>query len=264
MAANGSTPSWRLPLGVTRSLDQYAKAAHIADDYDDYFVGNSLFDFDEAILREHFTRPGLLVDLGCGSGRHCVAFARHGFPVLAVDLSLPMLRVVGEKARREDLPIARIAANMVQLGCLADQSVDYAICMFSTLGMIAGRANRHQALLHIRRMLKPGGLFALHVHNRWRNLYDPQGRRWVVANQLSAWLGSELEAGDKVYDYRGIPNMRLHVFTRRELCRDLRKAGLEIQRVVPLDTARRHALSHPWWLGRLRANGWIVVCQAPR
>lgn len=259
----GPTPSWRLPQGVTRSLEQYARAGHIADDYDSYFAGNSLFEFDEALLLKHFDKPGLLVDLGCGSGRLCVPFARRNYPVLAVDLSLPMLRVVGEKARSENLPIARLAANMVELNCLATDSVDYAICMFSTLGMIAGRANRHQALCHIRRILKPGGLFALHVHNRWRNLFDPQGRRWVVLNQIAAWFGSPLEAGDKVYDYRGIPNMQLHVFTRTELCRALRQAGLKIRTIVPLDTARRHALPRPWLLGRLRANGWIVVCEAP-
>jgi hypothetical protein len=32
-------------------------APHIADDYDDYFALNSLFEFDEAVLRRQFARP---------------------------------------------------------------------------------------------------------------------------------------------------------------------------------------------------------------
>ena len=47
----------------------YAHAPHIADDYDDYFALNTLFEFDEAVLARHLTRPGLIVDLGCGTGR---------------------------------------------------------------------------------------------------------------------------------------------------------------------------------------------------
>src|SRR5262249_58740241 len=39
------------------------------------------------------------------------------------------------------------------------------------------------------RLLRPGGRFVLHVHNRWFNLWDPQGRRWLLGNTLAALLG---------------------------------------------------------------------------
>lgn len=254
-------PQWRLPTGVTRGLWQYAHADHIADDYDDYFAENSLFDFDESVLSRHFTQPGLLVDLGCGTGRLLVPFARRGFRGLAVDLSMPMLEVVGHKAAEEKLPIDRLRANLTELDCLRDGVADYCISMFSTLGMIRGRENRWRALRHTRRILKPGGKFVLHVHNRWYNLFDPQGRVWLAKNLLASLVRRDQEPGDKFFDYRGIPNMFLHVFTRRELTSDLRRAGFRIVELIALDTERRHALRHPWLFGRLRANGWIVVCQ---
>lgn len=257
-------PQWRLPRGVTRSLWHYAQADHIADDYDDYFAFNSLFDFDEAVLRRHFTRAGTLADLGCGTGRLLLPFARQGFHALAVDLSLPMLRVVGQKARREGLRIDRLQANLVELDCLRDRSVDYCICMFSTLGMIRGHAHRQRVVEHVHRILKPGGLFVLHVHNRWHNLFDPQARSWLIKNLLTARLGADLEPGDKYFDYRGIPQMFLHAFSRRELRRLLTVAGLEIRQVIPLDTQRRHRLKLPWLAAWLRANGWIVVCRKPQ
>jgi SAM-dependent methyltransferase len=254
-------PHWQLPQGVTRSLWEYAHAEHIAYDYDEYFAFNSLFDFDEAVLARHFTRPGRLVDLGCGTGRLLVPFARRGFPGLAVDLSMHMLSVVGEKAAAESLPIDRLLANMTELDCLADGSADYCICMFSTLGMIRGRDNRARALAHTRRILKPGGKFILHVHNRWNNLFVPQARWWVVTNLVQSLFRGDVEPGDKFFDYRGIPKMFLHVFTRGELTAALQQAGFRIVEFIPLNTTRRHALKYPWFLGRLRANGWIVVCE---
>src|SRR6185437_4227199 len=166
----------------TRSLWQYGQADHIAKDYDDYFAQNSLFEFDLAVLERHFAKPGLLVDLGCGTGRLLVPFARRGYRGLAVDLSRPMLDVVGEKAAAEQLPIDRVLANMTELGFLRDASADYCISMFSTLGMVRGRENRRQALRHARRILKPGGKLAIHVHNRWYSLFDPQGRWWLLEN----------------------------------------------------------------------------------
>jgi len=172
-----------------------------------------------------------------------------------------MLRVVREKAMLENLAVDYLQANLVELDCLVEDSVDYAISLFSTLGMIRGRGNRQQALGHVRRILKPDGTFVLHVHNYWFNLYDPGGPWWLLKNLTRSLIVRDIEAGDKFFDYRGVPNMFLHVFTRRELIRSLRRAGFTIREMIFLDPTRHRALRRPWFFGSLRANGWIVVCQ---
>lgn len=262
-ATPSHTPDWRLPRGVSRGLWDYIRAPHIADQYDEYFAYNSLFEFDEAILARHFTKPGRIIDLGCGTGRLLVPFARRGFTGVGVDLSHHMLEVVREKAQLENLPIAGVVANITELDCFAEHSADYAICMFSTLGMIRGRENRLQVLRHACRMLKPGGVFVLHVHNRWYNLFDPQGRRWLLQNAFRSLIGRDEELGDKVYDYRGIRNVFLHTFSQGELTADLKAGGFKIRECVTLDTTRHRPLTRPWLLRRIRANGWIVVCETP-
>ncbi len=253
-------PNWNLPAGVSRGLWDYVQSPSVADDYDDYFAFNSLFEHDEQVLARHLQPLGLVADLGCGTGRALVPLVQAGHRGLAIDLSEPMLRIVQEKADLDNLPIDCLQANLVQLDALADNSVDHAICMFSTLGMIRGRANRRQALEHFRRILKSDGRFVLHVHNYWFNLRDPQGPSWVVKNLLTAPFNSEIEIGDKWFPYRGVPNMFLHVFRWRELAADLAAAGFEIVEKIPLDVARRHRLRHPWLFPALRTNGWIVVC----
>ena len=259
--ADHNRPSWQLPPGVTRATWDYVNHPSIADDYDDYFAFNSLFEHDERVLAENFQPLGLVADLGCGTGRALMPLVRAGHRGLAIDLSEHMLRIVREKTKLEKLPIDCVNANLVELDCIGDCTVDHAMCLFSTLGMIRGRRNRRRALMHFRRILKPGGRFVLHVHNYWYNLRDPLGPIWLMKNLVTAPFSREVEIGDKWFPYRGLPSMFLHVFRRRELAADLRSAGFQIVKRIPLGTPRREALTRPWFFEWFRANGWIVVCE---
>ena len=144
-------PGWRLPDGVDAPLWQYAHTPRLADEEDTYFAGHPLFRADQRALDERFAVPGRLVDLGCGTGRHAIRFAQRGFAVTAVDLSRSMLDAVGRKARAEGIGLVRIQANVCRLGCIRDEGFDYALSMFSSLGMIRGQASRQRALAEARR-----------------------------------------------------------------------------------------------------------------
>ena len=258
-------PNWQLPPGTTRGLWEYVHSDPVADDYDAYFSENKLFEFDREVLLRHLTvnedGKTIVADLGCGTGRALLPLARRGFRGLAVDLSRRMLEVVRQKAGREKLPIDCLRANLVELDCLADDAVDHAVCLFSTLGMIHGRQHRRRALDHVRRIVRPGGCFVLHVHNYWYNLYDPGGPWWLLANLARSLVDRQIERGDKYFPYRGVNNMFLHVFTRGELLRLVRSAGFGVKAMIPLSPTRVRGLCCPWFFSSLRANGWIVVCQ---
>jgi len=250
-----------LPPGFSPGVWEYTHSDRIADEYDEHFVDNLLFEFDEQVLARYLKTPGTVVDFGCGTGRALVGLARRGFQGLGVDFSPRMLDIVGRKAAVENLPIMRLRANLVELDCVDDDSADYGICLFSTLGMIQGRDNRRRVLEHARRIIKPGGLFVIHVHNLWYNLFDPFGRRWLADHLPRALLDGGMELGDKVLDYRGISGMYLHTFTKSQLCRDLREGRFEPRELIPLCGKRNRRLRLPWLFGRIRANGWIAVCE---
>ena len=254
-------PHWQLPPGVARGTWDYAHSEHIAEDYDDYFAHNSLFELDQEVLLRHFTPPGVVADLGCGTGRALLPMVRHGLTGIAVDISPEMLRVVQEKADAESLDVQCVEANMVEMDQIATDSLDYAMCLFSTLGMIRGHVHRCAALQHVRRVVKPGGVFVLHVHNLWYNLYDPGGPWWLLGNLFRSTWDRRIERGDKFFEYRGIPNMYLHVFTAGELRRLLRRAGFDVFEWLPLDQTRHRLLPRPWLCPGLRANGWIIACR---
>ena len=153
-------PSWRLPQGVDTPLWEYTHTSRLAAEEEAYFADHPLFQRDERALNERFVKPGQLVDLGCGVGRHALRFAARGFSVTAVDMSRSMLELVGSKAAEQGTQLATVQANLCQLGCFPDQAFDYALSMFSTLGMIRGREPRRRALAEAQRILRPGGQIA--------------------------------------------------------------------------------------------------------
>ena len=256
-------PSWKLPEGVNAALWHYTHTPRLAVEEDAYFQGHLLFRTDSRLLDERFVTPGPLVDLGCGTGRHALRFAWRGFPVAAVELSHAMLQTVGAKAAREGVSLLRVEANLCRLGCFADATFDYAVSMFSTLGMIRGAGARRQALAEAFRILRPGGRLALHAHNLWLNLRDPLGRRWL-AGQLVKILLRRPEAGDRRMTYRGIPNMEVHLYRWRELTNELRTVGFRIDEVIPIDEIRAEPIAAPRLAHGLRAGGWMVFAHRPR
>jgi hypothetical protein len=134
--------------------------------------------------------------------------------------------------------------------------------MFSTLGMIRGRPARRKALGESFRLLRPGGRLALHVHNLWLNLRDPQGRKWLLKHFSRAIL-LRSELGDRRMTYRGIPGMEVHLYRWAELKREFHSAGFEIDEVIPLDDVTYQPIARPWLLHRVRAGGWMVFARKP-
>jgi SAM-dependent methyltransferase len=244
---------------ITRATWDYLTAPHIADDYDRYFQHNELFEFDQRALRRWLSAPGTLLDLGCGTGRHVVQFAREGFEVTGVDLSEHMLAVARRKLAAAEASATLVHADILELGELGLGRFDYAICMFSTFGMIYGAGHRLRFLREVREHLEPTGLLALHVHNRWHNLWYAEGRAYL-RRALVDRLRGRPEAFQKTVDgYRGIHGLSLYVYSAREIRRVLAQGGFRVEQMLYLNHRRNGVL---WGLARgLRANGFLIACR---
>lgn len=236
-----SPPQWRRPPGVSPGTWDYVHERSIANRYDAFVADTPLCRVDHQLLADRLPgvtagRPEVVLDLGCGSGRLAIPLASRGYDVLAVDLSLPMLQVLMNKAPLDKSfgRIDPIHANLVELGCLADNRADHAICLFSTLGMIQFRANRRMMLQHVARIVRPGGSLILHVHNRWAALRERHGIRSLAGSFCRSLFDPRIEFGDATYAYRGLETMFMHRFSRRELLSDLRQSAWIVESVWPV------------------------------
>ncbi len=272
--------SWQIPQGVSPGIWDYVRGSRIAEDYDQFLADTPLNLVDRKILDRYLPaiNPAsrssnanccVVADLGCGTGRHVIPLANNGYRVLAVDLSQPMLERLIQKFDNQNWAANKFAAsqgicplqaNLVELDALKADSIDNAICMFSTLGMIKGRENRRQFLDHVRRILKPQGQFILHVHNIWYQLRYPGGISWLVANAMKSLRGQG-ELGDRYAEYRGIRRMFIHSFRKSELKADLRQSGFGELHWLGILGKETSVVEDPTWRHAFQVVGWVVVCR---
>lgn len=258
-----SVADWQLPPGVNRGLWDYLHNPDVASQYDAYLAASPLSAADIAFVAAQCPRPGRLLDLGCGTGRLLIEFARRGHEVVGVDLSESMLREARSRAEAARVRVSLLHANLVELDCLADHSFDQAACLFSTLGMVLGEESRRRAIGHVHRVLRPGGRFVLHVHNRGFNVWHRVGRSWLVRD---AWrrLRGRSDAGDYAMPvHQGVAGLTLHLFGRREILRLLRAAGFQVVAVRPLGFGPGARLRCPWWLPGIRSHGYLIAVEKP-
>jgi ubiquinone/menaquinone biosynthesis C-methylase UbiE len=185
-----------------------------------------------------------------------VPLAQRDLNVIGVDLSEAMLRVARDKAT--GLLIGWICGNIVRLP-IADESCDAAICLFSTLGMIAGVDARRSAIVEALRVVKSGGLFVLHVHNVWHHLGTPAGRGHLWRD-LGKRMFRRSSAGDFPMPASDpSPRWTMHLFTWPEIRKLLQSAGFIIDRRIALDVNGNEVKSWMAW----RAYGFIIIARRP-
>ena len=194
-------------------------------------------DFDRLGLRA----GDLMLDLGCGGGRHAFEAHRRGAHVVAFDRNggdtkdaaamLAAMRLAGE-APAGALGTA-VDGDALQLP-FADRSFDRVVAA----EVLEHMTDDGAALGELARVLRPGGTLAVTVP-RW----FPEQVCWALADE---------------YHAPAVPDGHVRIYRRRELARRLRAAG-----VRTTGSHHAHALHTPYWwlkcaLGLDRPDRWPV------
>jgi len=247
---------------VNAALRKYVTSPAMALSYDRHYDGNELLEFDTRLLEETLPPRGLFLDVGAGTGRHLVTLSGGGRRFVGMDLSRHMLDVAAAKLERASIRAPLVLADMRAPLPFASGSFDGVLCMFSTIGLIPSAAGRAAFVSEAKRILRPGGLFVFHVHNRLYNVFHSWGRFWLLRTYTWDRLFSNLEIGDRIMpSYRGIKHMFLHIFSRDEVVSLVRDSGLELRRLVLLNSERTAEIRGP--LPAWRSNGFIVIAAEP-
>jgi SAM-dependent methyltransferase len=171
-------------------------------------------------------RGDLVLDLGCGFGRHAYESARRGATVIALD--------AGES---ECEGVASVFAAMVEAGELDpsvvsvgtvrgdglhlpfdDATFDRVICS----EVLEHLHLDHVAMAELARVLRPGGTMAVTVPR-----FGPELVNWALSDE-----------------YHSVEGGHVRIYRRRQLLGRLRASGLEVT-----GTGHAHGLHSPyWWL----------------
>jgi len=214
-------------------------------------------------------KPGWIADFGCGTGRTFPDLSRSGWKVIGVDMSWPMLVAAGNPLANGEIPI-RIQSSLTDMSAFPPGSLDAAICLYSTLGMIRGRHHRAKFLTRAREAVRDGGVFVVHAHNVWSQRRFPGGKRWLASSLIRS-VFSKREFGDRWANAYGVQGLFIHSFRFGELVRDLYRAGWKpevcwVHRAGnPSDgNSGEKPVAAIARTDRINALGWIISCSKNR
>ena len=166
---------------------------HEADRYDDEPFTQAT-EAEVAFLIEEFALPkgASILDMGCGTGRHSVALASHGFAVTGVDLSEHMLNKARMRAAAADAEVTFIQCDATTFACESVFDAAIGLCegAMGLLGQGDDPVDRDLAVLrNIHAALKPGGRLIINALNVFRVVRmvgrDPEADTFDVMSQTT-------------------------------------------------------------------------------
>jgi SAM-dependent methyltransferase len=107
-----------------------------------------------------------VLDIGCGSGRHTIAFAKRGYAqVTGIDLSPTLLAEAREEAAQLQLPIRFIECDMREI---PNETFDLALNLFTSFGYFERDEDNATVILRAAEHLASSGWFVLDfLNSRW-------------------------------------------------------------------------------------------------
>jgi len=206
-----------------------------ADKYDDEcFTKNTAAEV-EFIIEELKLRAGMLIlDMGCGTGRHTVALAQRGFHITGVDLSSGMLTVAKQRAKTAGVNVDFIQSDATEFK--SDARYDAALCLcegsFGLIGSADDPLEHDLAILrNISATLNPGAGFLITALNGLRKIhqYTPEdiasGKFDPVYNMEKFTMEYETPEGTKSV------TVHEHAFAPTELMLMCRSSGFAVKNV---------------------------------
>lgn len=184
------------------------------------------------------SKTDIVVDIGCGNGRHLIPCALYCKKVIGIDISRGLLSIVQKKLFEKNVSSTSLLHSNIVYLPLKNDTVDAALYIAS-LHNIKGRDQRIQSLKEVERILKKNGKSLISVWSRWQDKYRKQFlKKWFT--QIGR---AEFGDIDIYWKQHGLNIPRFyHLYSKREFISDLHLAGLEI---LEIQDVKMHSEKHP-------------------
>lgn len=226
------------------------------------FTKNTRFEVDFLIDNLKLTPGMTLLDVGCGTGRHAVEFARRGYPVTGIDFSAGMLAKAHEAAERAGVKVKLIHVDAAQFTC--ENKFDAVVCLCEGgLGLADPSedpiAHDLQILRRTFEALESGAPFAMTAMNGYATIRRFTDEHVALGAFDPATMISMYEDEWDLPEGKRTIQIRERLFIPPEMVSMLRHVGFEVSAVwggTAGEWARR-----PVKLDEIEA---MYICQKPK
>ena len=214
-----------------------------------YDLRHGAYEDDVAFYRELAEGGGVVLELGCGTGRLLLPLAEEGAAVLGVELSPAMLSRARRRLAGTSLAdrVQLVRADMRRPAC---RGASLAILALNTFSHFGDRQDQLQVLEAARTCLLPGGRLVLDLPNPHLEMDRAEGAcvleqvTETAEGPLCEWTVAEVERAAQRLRLRSIYDLarpdgvlrdtclvELYLFYRPELELLLERAGFQVEGV---------------------------------
>ena len=128
-------------------------------------------DYIEEIWKKFGLTPGLVCELGCGTGNITLRLAERGYDMIAVDLSAEMLSEAEKKAEEKNINALFLMQDMREFELYG--TVSSVLCLCDSLNYITEDEDMQDVFDLVNNYLDPDGLFIfdLNTEYKFREIY---------------------------------------------------------------------------------------------
>ncbi len=181
-----------------------------------------------------------ILDVGCGSGKLLQALENKEIDYYGVDSCREILDNAEEINKNKGGGERKFAkGDILNLGDIPEVNFDYVFCI-AVLHHLPGKDLQIQAIKQLKNKIKPGGEIVLSVWNLWSdNLINKKKKfkKQIFKFLFLKIIGkNKMDFGDVLFDWKNskgeITSKRYyHAFTKRQLKKISKKAGLKIKKI---------------------------------
>lgn len=202
----------------------------IADDFNET---RKKYLWPELIRLASLVKDGdLILDVGCGNGRLLEVFAKRSIEYVGVDNSEKLINI----ARNSNFEIRNskfITGDLLELDKLLEKNFNFVFCI-AVLHHLPGSDLQVQALKQIKEKISADGKIILTVWNLWS---QPKFRKLIFKFSFLKLIGkNKMNFRDIIFDWKNnrseiISRRYYHAFTKCELKKIIKQAGLKIEKI---------------------------------
>ena len=215
-----------------KSMDAYTGFASVYDLFMDNIPYEEWCEYLTGLLREYEVTDGLVLDLGCGTGKLTRLLADHGYDMIGVDLSEEMLEIAVQKEAEEPRGILYLQQDMREFELYGTVRAVVSIC--DSMNYLMEYEDLVQVVRLANNYLDPGGVFIFDLNTVYK-YQEELGEQTIAENREESSF-----IWENFYDEEEMVNeYDLTLFIREEDGRYGKYEETHYQRAYELETVKK-------------------------